>query len=77
MTMREVFTVFLLSSLMIGCQSASLSPKPDSVSTETSTRMPSSSNNLQSQSWWLPTIGLTWQWQIGDNDIDTSIEANV
>ena len=77
MTKREVFTVFLLSSLMIGCQSASLSPKPDSVSTETSTRMPSSSNNLQSQSWWQPTIGLTWQWQIGDNDIDTSIEANV
>jgi len=27
--------------------------------------------------WWYPTAGLTWQWQIGDNDIDTSIEADV
>lgn len=28
-------------------------------------------------SWWHPTVGLTWQWQIGNNDIDTSIEAEV
>jgi endo-alpha-1,4-polygalactosaminidase (GH114 family) len=27
--------------------------------------------------WWHPTVGLTWQWQIGDNDIDTSVEADV
>jgi endo-alpha-1,4-polygalactosaminidase (GH114 family) len=45
--------------------------------------MSSTSNNLQpatprpTSSWWHPTIGLTWQWQIGDNDIDTSIEADV
>jgi endo-alpha-1,4-polygalactosaminidase (GH114 family) len=30
-----------------------------------------------SKDWWRPTVGLTWQWQIGNNDIDTSIEANV
>ena len=30
-----------------------------------------------SKDWWRPTVGLTWQWQIGDNDIDTSIEADV
>src|SRR5215510_7995573 len=52
--------------------------------TETPTRMTSTPNNAQSvthnsqpQSWWHPTVGLTWQWQIGDNDIDTSIEADV
>ncbi len=28
-------------------------------------------------SWWHPTVGLTWQWQIGNNDIDTSIAADV
>ena len=28
-------------------------------------------------SWWHPTVGLTWQWQIGDNNIDTSIAADV
>ncbi len=27
--------------------------------------------------WWHPTVGLTWQWQIGNNDIDTSIQADV
>jgi hypothetical protein len=27
--------------------------------------------------WWQPSAGLTWQWQIGDNDIDISIEADV
>ena len=30
-----------------------------------------------SKTWWRPTVGLTWQWQIGNNDIDTSIEADV
>jgi endo-alpha-1,4-polygalactosaminidase (GH114 family) len=30
-----------------------------------------------SKDWWRPTVGQTWQWQIGDNDIDTSIEADV
>jgi hypothetical protein len=27
--------------------------------------------------WWHPAVGLTWQWQIGDLDIDTSVEADV
>jgi hypothetical protein len=30
-----------------------------------------------SKDWWHPTVGLTWQWQIGNNDIDTTIEADV
>ena len=30
-----------------------------------------------SKDWWHPTVGLTWQWQIGNNDIDASIEADV
>jgi hypothetical protein len=29
------------------------------------------------QSWWRPTLGLTWQWQIGDDDIDTSVKVDV
>lgn len=27
--------------------------------------------------WWHPSPGLTWQWQLGDDDIDTSIPADV
>lgn len=33
--------------------------------------------NSQPSSWWHPTVGLTWQWQIGNDDIDTSISADV
>lgn len=40
--------------------------------------MPSAPPNTQSAtSWWHPHVGLTWQWQIGDNDIDTSVETDV
>ena len=45
--------------------------------------MPSAPNNAQSiapksaSSWWHPTAGLTWQWQIGNNDIDTSVKVDV
>ncbi len=36
-----------------------------------------STSSPNSPTWWRPSAGLTWQWQIGDNDIDTSIEADV
>ena len=36
-----------------------------------------SSHLSGSQTWWRPAVGLTWQWQIGDNNIDTSVEADV
>jgi hypothetical protein len=36
--------------------------------------MPSS---LLASTWRHPTVGLTWQWQIGNNDIDTSVQADV
>jgi len=35
------------------------------------------SNIFPSTDWWQPAPRLTWQWQIGDNEIDTSIEADV
>jgi len=41
----------------------------------TSTQKPSSSQSKIN--WWQPSAGLTWQWQIGNDDIDTSIEADV
>ena len=36
-----------------------------------------SSDPSTSKTWWQPNVGLTWQWQIGNLDIDTSIEADV
>ena len=38
--------------------------------------MPSSSLEPATD-WWRPAPGLTWQWQIGDEDIDLSVEADV
>jgi hypothetical protein len=34
-------------------------------------------NSQSASPWWHPTVGLTWQWQIGNNAIDTSIETDV
>jgi hypothetical protein len=38
---------------------------------------PATLNPQPVDDWWHPVVGLAWQWQIGDNDIDTSIEADV
>lgn len=79
---RIVIPIFLLASLLLGCKTDSDLPSPASVSTKDSTLMPSTSqpdtSNLTPETdWWHPTVGLTWQWQIDDLDIDTSIEADV
>jgi hypothetical protein len=69
------FRFLLLIFLLMGCRPASDSLTPDPVSTKDTTLMPASVP--ASTNWWHPTPGLTWQWQIGDNDIDTSIDAEV
>ena len=71
MWFKDFLTLFLLSSFLVGCEPASPSSEPDSPTME----IPLASTS--SSSWWRPTVGLTWQWQIGNNDIDTSIEVDV
>jgi len=71
MWFKDFLTLFLLSSFLVGCEPASPSSEPDSPTME----IPLASTS--SSSWWRPTVGLTWQWQIGNIDIDTSIEADV
>ena len=80
MLLKKILSLLLLSSFLFGCTTASDSPEPASVSTKESNLMPSTSqpSNLQPViDWWRPTAGLTWQWQIGNLDIDTSIDADV
>jgi endo-alpha-1,4-polygalactosaminidase (GH114 family) len=61
-------------ALIIFC--ASCSPTTDSPTKEIlPTLMPSSTS--PSKNWWRPAVGLTWQWQIGDLEIDTAIDADV
>lgn len=77
MWLKKILSIFLLSSLLAGCRSATPfrddAPAPEPDSTNTEIPLPDASSN----SWWHPAPGLTWQWQIGDLDIDTSIEADV
>ncbi len=77
---RLLTLTFLLSSFLLGCTPVSDSPEPAPISTKESNLMPSTSQPSNPQpvtDWWRPAKGLTWQWQIGDLDIDTSIEADV
>jgi endo-alpha-1,4-polygalactosaminidase (GH114 family) len=81
------FKDFLASCLILALtlSACEMNPGEDSAS---STAEPASPTNgvlptpmtslvSPSKDWWRPTIGLTWQWQIGNLDIDTSIEADV
>jgi hypothetical protein len=38
---------------------------------------PNATPSSVSSKWWRPAPGLTWQWQIGNDDIDTSVDADV
>jgi endo-alpha-1,4-polygalactosaminidase (GH114 family) len=65
----------LLSLLFLGCTVVEETPDPAIISNKEPTSMPS--NISPSTDWWQPAPRLTWQWQIGDDEIDTSIEADV
>lgn len=64
-TLRGPIPVLLtFPFLLVGC-SAELSP----------TALVPSPHTVSE--WWRPVPGLTWQWQIGDNEIDLSAEAEI
>ena len=67
--------ILLLLVFLTGCAPASEPGTPAPILTEVSTPMTAPSS--PSATWWHPAPGLSWQWQIGDLDIDTSIEADV
>lgn len=52
-------------------------PLPSPQPTPSVTPRPDTSSLTPDTSWWRPAPGLTWQWQLGDDDIDTFIEADV
>lgn len=61
---KQVVPLLALLLLLAGC-----APEPASM-----THLPSPPAALD---WWRPGPGLTWQWQIGDNAIDLSVQADV
>ena len=70
--------VLTLSACEMNPGDDSASPSAEPVSpTNGVLPTPMTSPVSPSKTWWRPTVGLTWQWQIGNLDIDTSIEADV
>ncbi len=63
---RLAFAPLLLAAVAAACARASET---------TSMTLPTSPP--PSTTWWHPTPGLTWQWQIGDNEIDETVAAQV
>ncbi len=81
MRFRILILAALIASSALSSCDADLTGENDSspllpASPTTEILLPSTSSP-NSPTWWRPSAGLTWQWQIGDNDIDTSIEAEV
>jgi len=75
MHLKPVITLLFFSISLLGCYPSSDVLPYDSYSTKGLDSMASTTSPFTE--WWQPTTGLSWQWQIGDNDIDTSIEADV
>ncbi|WP_322506712.1 endo alpha-1,4 polygalactosaminidase [Anaerolinea sp.] len=76
MRLRFAHLVLILSIALAGCAPA-LPPAPSFVRfTETAEMSPGNSPHPVAN-WWRPTVGLTWQWQIGNNEIDTRVDVDV
>jgi hypothetical protein len=60
------------------CGERGQSSKSPGISLLTSASTAETSHlNGSTATWWQPGVGLTWQWQIDDMNVDTSIEADV
>ena len=73
-------SLLLLTVTTIGCSAkppSIVTDIPQFIATPYDMNKPLSFTPKPAADWWHPTFGLTWQWQIGDDDIDTSIKADV
>ncbi len=71
-TGKRFLLIASLTLTVISC--APQNPQPQMEGNDPMSETTSSS---ASKDWWKPFAGLTWQWQIGNDDIDTSIDAEV
>ena len=70
---------FVIIIIVLVCSLSACEPKSDETAPamEGPTLMTATAPPSPASGWWRPTAGLSWQWQLGDDDIDTSIEAEV
>ncbi len=71
--MRIFLFVSLLFSLALACRVIEGTPEPASSPSPTAV-LPTANSPA---GWWQPAPGLSWQWQLGDEAVDTSIPAQV
>ncbi|BAJ62434.1 endo alpha-1,4 polygalactosaminidase [Anaerolinea thermophila] len=76
MRLRFAHLVLILSIALAGCAPA-LPPAPSFVRFTETAEMSSENSPHPAADWWRPTVGLTWQWQIGNNEIDTRVDVDV
>lgn len=76
MRLRFAHLVLILSIALAGCAPA-LPPAPSFVRFTETAEMSSGNSPHPAADWWRPTVGLTWQWQIGNNEIDTRVDVDV
>ena len=81
MRFKEILTLGLL--IVISLSACATAPGRSEASPPSEPASPTKEHPLYptsspgSASWWRPAPGLSWQWQLGDDEIDTSIEADV
>jgi hypothetical protein len=59
--------IWTLIIFLVACKS-----EPETMSTS-----PISSSTSLAAKWWHPAPGLTWQWELSDGGVDTSVDAQV
>lgn len=66
--------MLLLIASALGCNLLAPTPTPPPAPAVATPRVLATPGSAE---WWRPTPGLTWQWQLEGEQIDTSIEADV
>jgi hypothetical protein len=70
---KHTLFITLMIFILASCTSV---PETSSPDTQEFINMTTSSPDLSSD-WWHPGPGLTWQWQLSELPVDTSVEADV
>ena len=65
---KSSWLLLSLAILLVSCSGKTVATSEAISSNQTPTASPQ---------WWHPTVGLTWQWQLSNAPIDTSIKADV
>jgi hypothetical protein len=76
--LRFLLILCLLITSILACQALpALNNLDDEVEPITMTLSPNETVNTAQASWWKPKSGLTWQWDLDEEQVDISVKAEV